>query len=214
LRQSLYNSAFTEGNFTMYVLDYSLIPGAYLLGSLSSAIIVCKLMGLPDPRGQGSGNPGATNVLRLGSKKAAAVTLLGDMLKGLLPVLLAITLQVDLLVLGLVGFAAFVGHLYPVFFQFKGGKGVATLLGVLFGFNLWAGLATAGTWLFIARGLKISSLSALVAMALAPLFVWLFVGEQWALILATLAMVMLSFWRHRSNITRLLKGEESLIGKN
>jgi len=198
----------------MEIIDYSLIAGAYLLGSLSSAIIVCKLAGLPDPRGQGSGNPGATNVLRLGSKKAAAITLLGDMLKGLLPVLLAVYLQVDWLVLGLVGFAAFVGHLYPVFFQFKGGKGVATLLGVLFGFNLWAGLATAATWLFIAKGLKISSLSALVAMALAPLFVWLFVGAQWALILATLAMVVLSFWRHRSNIARLVKGEESLIGKS
>ncbi|TDX98165.1 glycerol-3-phosphate 1-O-acyltransferase PlsY [Thiohalophilus thiocyanatoxydans] len=198
----------------MDIIDYTLIAGAYLLGSLSSAIIVCKLAGLPDPRGQGSGNPGATNVLRLGSRKAAAVTLLGDMLKGLLPVLLAVTLQVSPPVLGLVGFAAFVGHLYPVFFQFRGGKGVATLLGVLFGFNLWAGLATAATWLFIAKGLKISSLSALVAMALAPLFVWLFAGAQWALILATLAMVVLSFWRHRSNIARLVKGEESLIGKS
>ncbi|MFO8025188.1 glycerol-3-phosphate 1-O-acyltransferase PlsY [Thiohalophilus sp.] len=198
----------------MDILDYSLIAGAYLLGSLSSAIIVCKLAGLPDPRGTGSGNPGATNVLRLGSKKAAAITLLGDMLKGLLPVLLAVTLQVNPLVLGLVGFAAFVGHLYPVFFQFRGGKGVATLLGALFGFNLWAGLATAATWLFIAKGLKISSLSALVAMALAPIFVWLFMGQQWALILATVAMVVLSFWRHRSNIARLVKGEESLIGKS
>jgi len=198
----------------MQVLDYSLILGAYLLGSLSSAIIVCRLAGLPDPRGQGSGNPGATNVLRLGSKKAAAITLLGDMLKGLLPVLLAVYLQVDRLVLGLVGFAAFVGHLYPVFFQFRGGKGVATLLGVLFGFNGWVGVATAGTWLFVAKVLKISSLSALVAMALAPVYVWLILGLQWELILATVAMVVLSFWRHRSNIARLIKGEESLIGKS
>lgn len=198
----------------MQVLDYTLILGAYLLGSLSSAIIVCKLAGLPDPRATGSGNPGATNVLRLGSKKAAAVTLLGDMLKGLLPVLLAFFLGVSPLVLGLVGVAAFVGHLYPLFFQFRGGKGVATLLGVLFGFNLWVGLATAGTWLFVARVLKISSLSALVAMALAPVYVWLILGLQWELILATLAMVVLSFWRHRSNIARLVKGEEGLIGKN
>ena len=198
----------------MQVLDYTLILGAYLLGSLSSAIIVCKLAGLPDPRATGSGNPGATNVLRLGSKKAAAVTLLGDMLKGLLPVLLAFFLGVSPLVLGLVGVAAFVGHLYPLFFQFRGGKGVATLLGVLFGFNLWVGLATAGTWLFVARVLKISSLSALVAMALAPVYVWLILGLQWELILATLAMVVLSFWRHRGNIARLIKGEEGLIGKN
>lgn len=197
----------------MQLLDYSLILGAYLLGSLSSAIIVCKLMGLPDPRSQGSGNPGATNVLRLGSKKAAAITLLGDMLKGLLPVLLAVYLKVSPTVLGLVGVAAFVGHLYPLFFQFKGGKGVATLLGVLFGFNLWVGLATAGTWLFIAKVLKISSLSALVAMALAPVYVWLILGPAWALIMATAAMALLSFWRHRTNIARLLKGEESLIGK-
>lgn len=198
----------------MQVLDYSLIAGAYLLGSLSSAIIVCKLAGLPDPRTTGSGNPGATNVLRLGSKKGAAVTLLGDMLKGLLPVLLAFFLGVSPLVLGLVGVAAFVGHLYPLFFQFRGGKGVATLLGVLFGFNLWVGLATAGTWLFVARVLKISSLSALVAMALAPVYVWLILGPVWELILATLAMVVLSFWRHRGNIARLIKGEESLIGKS
>ena len=198
----------------MQLLDYSLILGAYLLGSLSSAIIVCKLMGLPDPRSGGSGNPGATNVLRLGGKQAAVITLLGDMLKGLLPVLLAIYLQVTPLVLALTGVAAFVGHLYPVFFHFRGGKGVATLLGVLFGFNFWTGLATAGTWLFIARVLKISSLSALIAMALAPVYVWLLIGPVWELILATVAMVILSFWRHRSNIARLIKGEESLIGKN
>jgi len=196
-------------------IDYSLIlvVFAYLLGSVSSAIIVCQLMGLPDPRGEGSGNPGATNVLRIGGKRAAGITLLGDMLKGLLPVLLAWYMQVDMLVLALVGVAAFVGHLYPIFFKFQGGKGVATLLGVLFGFNAWVGLATAGTWLFVAKVIKISSLSALIAMALAPVYVWLILGKQWELIIATLAMVVLSFWRHRSNIRRLLKGEESLIGK-
>lgn len=196
-------------------IDYSLIlvVFAYLLGSVSSAIIVCQLMGLPDPRGEGSGNPGATNVLRIGGKRAAGITLLGDMLKGLLPVLLAWYMQVDMLVLALVGVAAFVGHLYPIFFKFQGGKGVATLLGVLFGFNVWVGLATAGTWLFVAKVIKISSLSALVAMALAPVYVWLILDKQWALIIATVAMVVLSFWRHRSNIRRLLKGEESLIGK-
>jgi glycerol-3-phosphate acyltransferase PlsY len=214
LPQSLYNPGLIQRNFSMQLLDYSLILGAYLLGSLSSAIIVCKLMGLPDPRSGGSGNPGATNVLRLGGKKAAAITLLGDMLKGLLPVLLAVYSQVTPLVLALTGVAAFVGHLYPVFFHFRGGKGVATLLGVLFGFNLWAGAATAGTWLFVAKVLKISSLSALIAMALAPVYVWLIIGPGWELVLATLAMSILSFWRHRSNIARLIKGEEGLIGKN
>ena len=141
----------------MDILDIILIIIAYLIGSLSSAIIVCKLMGLPDPRGEGSGNPGATNVLRFGGKKAAAITLLGDTLKGLLPVLLAKYLDITILGIALVGLAAFLGHLYPIFFEFKGGKGVATMLGVLFGFSWWIGLATAGTWLFVAKILKISS---------------------------------------------------------
>ena len=194
------------------MLDIALIALAYLFGSISTAIIVCKLMGLPDPRSQGSGNPGATNVLRVGGKKAAAITLFGDMLKGLLPVLIAKAFTSDPLILGLVGFAAFLGHLFPVFFGFKGGKGVATMLGVLFGYSWWVGLATAATWLIIAKVFKISSLSALIATALAPLYVWLLM-EANILILITAIMTVILFWRHKSNIQKLLSGGESRIGK-
>ena len=198
----------------MQLLDYSLILIAYLIGSISSAILVCNLMGLPDPRTEGSGNPGATNVLRVGGKKAAAITLIGDMFKGLLPVLAASLLQVTPLTLALTGLAAFLGHLYPVFFGFRGGKGVATMLGVLFGFHGLVGAATAGTWLLIAKGFKISSLAALIATLLAPLYVWLIIGPSRELILTTAVMTLLLFWRHRSNIQRLLSGEEGVIGKN
>ncbi|WP_414719633.1 glycerol-3-phosphate 1-O-acyltransferase PlsY [Thiomicrospira sp.] len=200
-----------------------LLPGlvvlAYLLGSVSSAIIVCKLMGLGDPREAGSGNPGATNVLRIGGEKgklAAAITLLGDVLKGVFPVLVAHWLALEALWIVLVGLAAFLGHLYPVFFQFKGGKGVATMLGVLLALNFWAGLATAATWLFVAKVLKISSLSALIATFLAPIYIYFITqsstGEavmSWVGVTAIMTAIL--FWRHRSNIERLIKGEESLI---
>ena len=198
-------------NIQMELLDYILIFAAYLIGSLSSAIIVCKLMGLPDPRGKGSGNPGATNVLRFGGKKAAAITLAGDMLKGLIPVLVAKYMDVSIMSIVLVGFAAFLGHLYPVFFQFKGGKGVATMLGVMFGFSWWVGLATAGTWLFMAKIIKISSLSALVATALAPVYVWYWLHDTFAISI-TAFMTIILFWRHRSNIQDLLSGKEDKIG--
>ncbi len=197
----------------MQLLDYSLIIIAYLVGSISSAIIVCRLMGLPDPRTEGSGNPGATNVLRVGGKKAAAITLIGDMLKGLTPVLAANLLHVAPLTLALTGLAAFLGHLYPVFFGFRGGKGVATMLGVLFGFHGLVGASTAGTWLLMAKGFKISSLAALIATLLAPLYVWLIIGPSTELIVTTAVMTVILFWRHRSNIQRLLRGEEGLISK-
>ncbi len=152
-----------------------LVLVAYLLGSLSSAIIVCRLAGLPDPRSDGSGNPGATNVLRLGGKKPAIVTLAGDMLKGLLPVLLGHALGLAPVLLALVGLAAFLGHLYPVFFRFQGGKGVATALGVLLGLDWVVGLATVATWLAVAFLTRYSSLSALIATGLAPVWVaWRF----------------------------------------
>jgi len=192
----------------MDIVDYSLIASAYLFGSVSTAIIVCKLMGLPDPRSQGSGNPGATNVLRVGGKKPAAITLAGDSLKGLIPVLLARALEVPDLTLALTGLAAFLGHLYPVFFSFKGGKGVATLFGVLFGLHWAVGAATVGSWLFVAKVLKISSLSALVASLLAPLYLWLILPSR-ELVAVTVFMTILLYWRHRSNIQRLLRGEES-----
>ena len=194
----------------MTTLDYSLIIFAYLFCSISTAIIVCKVMGLPDPRTEGSGNPGATNVLRVGGKKAAAITLFGDFIKGLIPVLVASYLKVNDLVLGLVGFAAFVGHLYPVFFHFRGGKGVATMLGVLFGFDLYVGLATALTWLFVAKVLNISSLSALIATLLAPFYIW-WLAYSLDLLLVTAVMTAILYWRHRSNIKNLLSGKEGKI---
>jgi glycerol-3-phosphate acyltransferase PlsY len=185
---------------------------AYMLGSVSSAIIVCKLMGLPDPRSEGSGNPGATNVLRIGGKKAAALTLVGDMLKGYIPVALAMWFWLDAPTVIAIGMAAFIGHLWPVFFEFKGGKGVATELGVLFGLNPIIGAISALVWLFIAKGLKISSLAALVAMALAPVATWLISGlTTWTLGVAIMSLMLI--WRHKSNIQRLLSGEESAIGR-
>ena len=198
-------------NLQIDLIEYIAIFASYLIGSLSSAIIVCKIMSLPDPRGEGSGNPGATNVLRFGGKKAAAITLAGDMLKGLIPVLVVKYLGMDMQTIALVGLAAFLGHLYPVFFQFKGGKGVATMLGVMFGFSWWVGLATAGTWLFMAKIVKISSLSALVATLMATVYVWLWFNSI-ATLGVTIIMTIILFWRHRSNIQNLIKGTEDAIG--
>lgn len=183
---------------------------AYLLGSISSAIIVCRLMGLPDPREQGSGNPGATNVMRLGGKKAAAITLFGDILKGLLPVLLAQLISTDLSVAASAGLGAFLGHLYPVFFAFRGGKGVATAFGALLGLTPLAALAALLTWLLIARVFRLSSLAALIAALLTPVYMWLLHAETMVLAIAA-AMIFFLIWRHRSNIQRLLRGSESRI---
>ena len=196
----------------MTSIEISLIVAAYLIGSISAAIVVCKVMGLPDPRSQGSGNPGATNVLRVGGKKAAAITLFGDMLKGFLPVLVGKLLGVSDLALAIVGFVAFIGHLYPVFFGFKGGKGVATMLGVLFGWHWAVGLATALTWLIMAKVFKISSLSALIATLLAPLYIYLIMGKILPIIISAAVMTLILFIRHRSNIRNLLTGKEGKIG--
>ena len=190
------------------MIEWLLTPLAYLTGSVSSAIIVCKLMGLADPRENGSGNPGATNVMRIGGKKAAAITLFGDAAKGLLPVLLAKALHVDSLVLSSVVFAAFLGHLYPVFFQFKGGKGVATSFGVTLGVNWLLGLVVSGTWLLVYKISKISSLSALVAAILTPVYVWLIVADLNLTVTFGLISIIL-LWRHKSNIQRLLSGQEA-----
>jgi glycerol-3-phosphate acyltransferase PlsY len=188
----------------------TLVAAAYLLGSISSAILVCRLMGLPDPRTQGSRNPGATNVLRIGGKKAAALTLVGDSLKGLVPMLAGHLLGVGPEVLAATGLAAFLGHLYPVFFGFRGGKGVATALGVQLGLYWPIGLSVAALWLAMAKLVRISSLSALVSMALAPLVVWLFWPEP-VLVGAQILISLLLFWRHRSNIHNLLAGREDRI---
>ncbi len=188
----------------------ALILFAYLLGSISAAILVCKLMRLPDPRTVGSNNPGATNVLRFGGKKAAAWTLIIDMLKGLLPVLVAHALQQPATVIFLVALAAFFGHLYPLFFGFRGGKGVATALGAMFGIHLLLGVGVGLTWLIVAKGFRISSVSALIATALSPLFTWLLGYSLTEIGLITLLTIVL-WWRHRSNIRDLLQGRENPI---
>lgn len=189
------------------LINYSILAAAYLLGSLSSAIIVCRLMGLEDPRESGSGNPGATNVKRLYGNKPAAITLAGDLLKGLIPVAIVNMMGMSPALVVSVGFAAFIGHLYPVFFDFKGGKGVATFLGVMFGLSLPVGLAVAGTWLFVAKVLKVSSISALIATALAPVYIHFLTGEP-AWVGVSMIMTVILYWRHRSNIMRLVRGEE------
>ena len=189
------------------MIELLLIPLAYVMGSVSSAIIVCRVMGLDDPRENGSGNPGATNVMRIGGKKAAGITLLGDALKGLLPALLAKTLGVEPSILAAVVLAAFLGHLYPVFFGFKGGKGVATTFGLTLGVNWLLGLAVSATWFTVYKISKISSLSALVAAVLTPVYVWFIVADVYLSLVFLLISIIL-LWRHKSNIQRLLAGEE------
>jgi len=193
------------------VIDILLVLGGYLFGSISTAIITCRLMGLADPRTEGSCNPGATNVLRIGGKKAAFLTLVGDMLKGLLPVLIAQLLQAGPLTLAATALAAFLGHLYPVFFGFQGGKGVATALGAQFGLSWQVGLVVAGIWLVMAALFRISSLSALTAMLLAPVCFW-WLKQEPAFVAIMTAITVLLFWRHRSNIRDLFAGREGKIG--
>ena len=207
------------------MLDFKILAAvlaAYLIGSLSFAVIVSRVMGLDDPRSYGSKNPGATNVLRSGSKKAAAATLLLDAFKGWLPVWIVshwgASWGLGDGALAAVGIAAFLGHLFPVFFRFKGGKGVATTAGVLIGLEPLLGLATLGSWLFVALVLKYSSLAAVVAALFAPGFYILASGESWAwygsapVALAVSLMSLLLLWRHRGNISRLLSGQEGRIG--
>ena len=188
---------------------------AYLLGSLSFAVIVSRAMRLDDPRSYGSGNPGATNVLRSGNKAAAILTLLLDALKGVVAVLVARALAPRLgfgdTIIALAGVAAFLGHLYPVFFRFQGGKGVATAAGVLLALNLWLGLASLGTWLAIAFATRYSSLAALVTAVLAPVYAWMLAGDLGVVALVAVMSVLL-VWRHRSNIAKLRNGTESRLG--
>ncbi|VVC75026.1 putative glycerol-3-phosphate acyltransferase [Aquicella siphonis] len=188
------------------------VIAAYLMGSISSAILVCKVMGLPDPRTQGSRNPGATNVLRIGGKKAAAITLLGDLLKGVIPVVIAKGWGFGSEGLALVAFAAFLGHLYPVYFRFEGGKGVATALGCLLALNWPTGLCWMAAWGATAALSRYSSLSSLTASLLAPVFIWIFTANTaWTLTVAVMTLIL--FFRHRSNILKLINGEESRIGR-
>lgn len=191
---------------------YLLTLGAYLMGSISSAVVVSRLMGLQDPRKVGSGNPGATNVLRFGGKKAAAITLFGDILKGVIPVFIARALVSDPLVIAAAMFAAFIGHLYPVFFGFRGGKGVATALGVFLALNAWLGLALALTWAALAALFRYSSLAAMATAALAPVYVYALAPTPAYLVVA-IVMSALLLWRHRSNMRNLIAGRETKIGK-
>ena len=193
---------------------------AYLIGSLSFAVLVSRVMGLSDPRTYGSKNPGATNVLRSGNKPAAVLTLLLDALKGWLPVV-AVKWWGDAWGLGdgtvaLVGLAAFLGHLFPVFFRFQGGKGVATAAGVILGFEPWLGLATLLTWVIVAFFLRFSSLASIVAAVFAPAFYLLGSGVAWEapgdMVLSLAVMGILLVWRHAENINRLLAGKESKLG--
>lgn len=200
----------TDSNNTM-ITAAILILIAYLMGSIASAILVCQMLGLSDPRSGGSGNPGATNVMRLHGKKAAALTLIGDVLKGFVPVILAIYLKQSELVIALCGLTAFTGHVFPVFFGFKGGKGVATLIGVLFATHWGLGLGFVLTWLLVAGLFRYSSLAALVAAVLSPIYAWLIL-EALPYIACHGIMVGILIWRHRSNIRNLLKGQEGKIG--
>ncbi len=190
------------------VIHALLILLGYLAGSVSSAILVCKTCNLPDPREHGSRNPGATNVMRLYGKKMALCTLLGDIAKGFIPVLIVVLLGVELKIQLLVGLAAFLGHLYPVFFGFKGGKGVATIYGVLFALNWQLGLAILLTWLAVFTISKISSLSALLAFLLLPVYTW-FLTHSIVFVIFSSLITLLIFWRHRSNIQNLIAGTEN-----
>lgn len=184
---------------------------AYLLGSLSSAVIVSKIFNLPDPRQHGSKNPGTTNILRLCGKKYAFMVLLGDFLKGLLPVLIGKMLVISPIYLGIIGLLAILGHIFPVFFQFKGGKGVATSAGVLLALSLPIGLMVIFTWLLVAILFRYSSLAAIIASISAPVYGF-FMGRQYFMILLVMSLIILS--KHYVNIKKLIQGTESKIGKS
>ena len=195
-----------------YFLPVFLIILAYFIGSISAAIISCKLLNKADPRTVGSNNPGATNVLRHAGKKAAILTLAGDLLKGVIPVAIGHALGLEWMWLGLIGFAAFLGHLYPIFFGFKGGKGVATALGVFLGLYPLVGILVILTWLVSALVFNVSSLSALIATLLAPLYFY-WVTESLPLFIILSAITVLIYWRHRSNIVNIIDGTEGKISK-
>jgi glycerol-3-phosphate acyltransferase PlsY len=194
------------------MLTLLLLLIAYLVGSISSAVIVCRLQGLPDPRTQGSHNAGATNVLRLGGKSAAAMVLAGDLLKGLLVVLLAKWLGLSNMAVGFVGLAAVVGHVFPVFYQFKGGKGVATALGVIFGINVILGILAALIWFAVAKLTRYVSVASLIAIAAAP-WIGLFIISR-SYFIPLFLISLLVFIKHWDNITRLRQGSEATIEEN
>jgi glycerol-3-phosphate acyltransferase PlsY len=193
------------------LITLALIIASYLLGSICTAIIVCKVLGFPDPREQGSSNPGTTNVLRIAGKGPAALTFLGDVLKCVIPVLIGHSLNLSWMMLGMVGLAAFMGHLFPVFFKFEGGKGVATAFGFAIALHWQLGLATVICWLIVAAITRYSSLAALITWALAPFLAWYLVSPDLVYSLAPMSLMLI--YRHKENIRKLKNGTESKIGK-
>lgn len=193
-----------------------ILLAAYLIGSVAFAVLVSRLYGLPDPRSFGSGNPGATNVLRTGRKTAAALTLLGDAAKGAASVTLALwathTYALPAWTPAAAALAVFAGHIWPVFFGFRGGKGVATALGILLALNLWLGLACLATWVTVFALGRISSLAALITAALTPLYAWWILREA-SVVAAMVGLAVLIYWRHKDNIRKLLRGEEAGFGR-
>lgn len=178
---------------------------AYLAGSVSTAIIVCRVMGLPDPRSDGSRNPGTTNVMRIGGKKAAGITLAGDLLKGVIPVLVARYAGFDVMLISAIGFLAFMGHLYPIFFRFEGGKGVATALGVLIALSPQIGLLVSALWISAFIFTRISSVGAIIAFIAAPIITYLYMPDA---MLGVFGMSALLLARHKANIKALIEGNE------
>jgi acyl phosphate:glycerol-3-phosphate acyltransferase len=221
MRVSQARFGYTRMTTTIYfAVDLSIILAAYILGSIPFAVVISRIMGLQDPRSFGSKNPGATNVLRTGNKTAAALTLLGDGAKGWLAVWLATVLarhfQFSDAIIGLAAIAVFLGHVYPIFLKFKGGKGVATTLGVLFAIQPWLGAATVATWLIVAYATKYSSVAAIASALFAPTF-YLFGGNVvWqfdaTLCLSIAIISAMLIHRHRANISRLMTGKEGRIG--
>ena len=192
------------------LINIVLIFLAYLLGSISAAILVCKLLGLSDPRTGGSGNPGTTNVMRLHGKTAAFLTLTGDVFKGIIPVLLAKVIVGSEFIIALSGFAAFLGHIFPIYFKFKGGKGVATLIGILLATHWLLGLAYAITWILTAAIFRYSSLAALIATLSIPFYTY-FLEQNFQYTVSFSMIAVILFWRHKSNIYNLLNNKERKI---
>jgi len=192
-------------------LLYFLI-GSYLLGSISSAIIVCKICNLPDPRTKGSGNPGATNVLRIGGKKLAAFVLIFDGLKGAIPVMLAHYFGLNLFELTIILLSAFLGHVFPIYYGFKGGKGVATYLGGLIGLNFFVGLTFSIIWLIVAKVMKVSSIAALTATLLSPIYFYFITTHDVRATMVIFLINLFIYFTHRENIRRIMNGEEGVIG--
>ena len=186
--------------------------GSYLLGSISSAIIICKICNLPDPRTKGSGNPGATNVLRIGGKKLAAFVLIFDGLKGAIPVMLAHYFGLNLFELTIILLSAFLGHVFPIYYGFKGGKGVATYLGGLIGLNFFVGLTFSIIWLIVAKVMKISSIAALTATLLSPIYFYFITTHDVRATMVIFLINLFIYFTHRENIRRIMNGEEGEIG--